>query len=84
MAWSLSLAQKALDPALQRTVSAKNSTLKRKSEFEPSEDRKAIDEALMDFMKKQENVKAKPKKKEADDFEDLLAESGLTMEDLGF
>jgi hypothetical protein len=59
---------------------------KKTDEKTPSEDRKAIDDALMDFMKKtkKEETPEKPKKKQKDDFDDLLAESGLTLEDLNF
>lgn len=53
---------------------------KRTNENEPSKERKAVDDALLEFMKRQ---KVSEKKKPSDDdFEDLLAENGLTMEDL--
>lgn len=53
---------------------------KRTNENEPSKERKAVDDALLEYMKRQ---KVPEKKKPSDDdFEDLLAENGLTMEDL--
>jgi hypothetical protein len=55
---------------------------KKTDEKTPSEDRKAVDDALMEFMKR--TKKETPKKKQEDDFEDLLAQSGLTLEDLNF
>jgi len=50
---------------------------KRKSETEPSEDRKAVDDALIEFLKRQEGAKKKEKETVEDDLEDierLLAE----------
>lgn len=55
---------------------------KKTDEKTPSEDRNAIDDALMEFMKR--TKKETPKKKQEDDFEDLLAQSGLTLDDLNF